>query len=115
MQTVASHCVTMHPTAKLALQKRILAAIVQAEAFQRHLSQCFGDRDPKDRMAALAKHAGKEDRATVLKECEIQSTSWNGRKQKKLLGLFCTLLRLHEKEPTSPSHGSWRTRQEAVC
>lgn len=87
----------MHPTAESALQKRILAASVQAEAFQLHLSRGFGNGDLKDRTAALAKDAGKEDRATVLEECEIRSTSWNGRKQKKLLGLFYTLLSLLEK------------------
>lgn len=63
----------MHPTAKFALQKRILAAFVQADAFQLHLSQCLGSGDLKDRSAALAKDVGKENRATVLKECEIQS------------------------------------------
>lgn len=63
----------MHPTAKFALQKRILAAFVPADALQLHVSQCLGNGDLKDRRAALAKDVGKEDRATVLKECEIQS------------------------------------------
>lgn len=73
----------MHPTAKLALQKRILAASVQAEACQLYWSWCFGNGDLKDRMAALAKDAGKEDRATVLKACEMQTNSWNGKKKRK--------------------------------
>lgn len=52
-QTVIPGCTSMHPTMKFALQKRILAASVQEEAFQLRLSQGFANGDLKDRMASL--------------------------------------------------------------
>lgn len=93
MQTAVSHCTTMHPTVNFALQKGILAASVQDEALQLLSSRCFGNGDLKDRMASLeAKDAGNEGRATALKKQGTQNVSWNGRTQKKLLGLFYTRL-----------------------
>lgn len=75
----------MHPTAKFALQTRILAASVQDEACQLREVPCFGDGELKTGWlpCRLRMWTIKEGRATVLKEQRIQSASW--RKEKKLL------------------------------
>lgn len=81
----------MHPTMKFALQKRILAASVQEEAFQLCLSQGFANGDLKDRMASLeARMWAKRAELLWNTMCFLEGKKKLKQNQKKLLGLSDT-------------------------